>query len=237
MEKKNVLVIGGSSGIGLELVNILATQKHAVYAGSRTPGALANVPDVRYMSVDVKEDSLILDELPPQLHGLAYCPGTIRLRPFQRLGREEFLEDFRINLLGAVNVIQRCLPRLRKSKSGASVVLFSTVAVQTGMPFHASIASAKGAVEGLTRALAAELAPRIRINAIAPSLTDTPLAESLLSGEDKRRASAERHPLKRIGSPRDIAGLAAYLLSDGGSWITGQIIHVDGGMGALRVFK
>ena len=116
-------------------------------------------------------------------------------------------------------------------------MLFSTVAVQTGMPFHASIASAKGAVEGLTRALAAEFAPRIRVNAIAPSLTETPLAESLLSSEDKRRASAERHPLKRIGSPQDIARLAVHLLSDSGSWISGQIIHVDGGMGALRVFK
>ena len=237
MEDKNVLVIGGSSGIGLEMVKTLSAQNCNPYVGSRTADALATLPGVRHIRLDVTQDSLELDDLPPELHGLAYCPGTIRLRPFQRLGRNEFLEDFRINLLGAVNVIQGCLPRLRKAKTGASIVLFSTVAVQTGMPFHASVASAKGAVEGLTRALAAEFAPRIRVNAIAPSLTETPLAESLLSTEDKRSAAAGRHPLGRIGSPRDIARLAVHLLSDNGSWISGQIIHVDGGMGALRVFK
>ena len=237
MEAKNILVIGGSSGIGLELVKILAAQKQAVYVGSRTSDPLADLPEVRHLPIDVSQASAELDGLPAQLHGLAYCPGTIRLRPFQRLGREEFLEDFGINLLGAVNVIQQCLPRLRKSKSGASILLFSTVAVQTGMAFHASIASAKGAVEGLTRALAAEFAPRIRVNAIAPSLTQTPLADDLLSSEDKRRAAADRHPLKRIGSPGDIAQLAAHLLLDGGSWITGQIVHVDGGMGSLRTFR
>jgi NAD(P)-dependent dehydrogenase (short-subunit alcohol dehydrogenase family) len=237
MEAKNILVVGGSSGIGLELVKILAAQKQAVFVGSRTSDALADLPGVRHLPLDVSQASAELDGLPAQLHGLAYCPGTIRLRPFQRLGREEFLEDFGINLLGAVSVIQQCLPGLRKSKSGASILLFSTVAVQTGMAFHASIASAKGAVEGLTRSLAAEFAPRIRVNAIAPSLTQTPLAGELLSSEDKRRVSAERHPLKRIGSPGDIAQLAAHLLSDGGSWITGQIVHVDGGMGSLRTFK
>ena len=237
MQDKNVLVIGGSSGIGLEIVKTLTVQNCNPYVASRSADALAALPGVRHIALDVAQDSLALDDLPPELHGLAYCPGTIRLRPFQRLGSDEFLEDFQINLLGAVNVIQKCLPRLRKSKTGASIVLFSTVAVQTGMPFHASIASAKGAVEGLTRALAAEFAPRIRVNAIAPSLTETPLAESLLSTEDKRSASAERHPLKRIGLPRDIAQLAVHLLSDSGSWISGQIIHVDGGMGALRVFK
>lgn len=237
MQDKNVLVIGGSSGIGLEIVKTLAAQSCNLYVGSRTADALAALPEVRHIPLDVAKYSLELDDLPAELHGLAYCPGTIRLRPFQRLAGDEFMEDFKINLLGAVNVIQGCLPRLRKAKSGASIVLFSTVAVQTGMPFHASVASAKGAVEGLTRALAAEFAPRIRVNAIAPSLTETPLAESLLSTGDKRKASAERHPLKRIGSPRDIARLAVHLLSDDGSWISGQIIHVDGGMGALRVFK
>jgi NAD(P)-dependent dehydrogenase (short-subunit alcohol dehydrogenase family) len=237
MDEKNVLVIGGSSGIGLEIVKKLTARNCSVYVGSRTSEALATVAGVHHIPLDVMNESIALDDLPAELHGLAYCPGTIRLRPFQRVGREEFLEDLQINFLGAVNVIQQSLSRLRKSKSGASVVLFSTVAVQTGMPFHASIASAKGAVEGLTRSLAAEFAPRIRVNAIAPSLTETPLADSLLSSEDKRRASAERHPLKRIGSPGEIAGVAVHLLSDGGSWITGQIIHVDGGMGSLRTFK
>lgn len=237
MEEKNILVVGGSSGIGLELARILSSDKHSVYVGSRTADSLAGLANVHHIPLDVTGESIDLDDLPAQLQGLAYCPGTINLRPFQRLGREEFIADYKINLLGAVDVIQKCLPRLRKSKTGASIVLFSTVAVQTGMPFHASIASAKGAVEALTRSLAAEFAPRIRVNAIAPSLTDTPLAGDLLAGEDKRRAAADRHPLKRIGSAREIAHFAAHLLSDDGSWITGQVIHVDGGMGRLRTFK
>lgn len=198
---------------------------------------LTEIAGVHHLALDVSAEFLDLDTLPEILHGLVYCPGSIVLKPFQRLSIDDFLADFNLNLLGAVKVVQGCLTRLKKSPTGSSIVLFSTVAVKTGMAFHASVASAKGAVEGLTRALAAEFAPRIRVNAIAPSLTETPLAEKLLSNEDKRRAAAERHPLKRIGSPRDIAQLAVHLLSDNGSWITGQIMHVDGGMGSLRVFK
>jgi len=147
------------------------------------------------------------------------------------------LADFQINLLGAVKSIQACLPGLKKADSPASIVMFSTVAVETGMPFHASIASAKGAIEGLTRALAAELAPTIRVNAIAPSLTDTNLAKALLSDDGKRSAAAERHPLKRFGRTKDIAAAAIFLLENSASWITGQVIAVDGGMGAVRIFK
>jgi NAD(P)-dependent dehydrogenase (short-subunit alcohol dehydrogenase family) len=150
---------------------------------------------------------------------------------------DDFLKDWQVNFLGAVKTIQACLPRLKKSTSGAAIVLFSTVAVKTGMPFHASVAGAKAAVEGLTRSLAAEFAPRIRVNAIAPSLTDTPLAQSLLSSEEKRKASAERHPAKRIGTPQEMAQIAVHLLSDASAWMTGQIIHVDGGMSALRTFR
>jgi NAD(P)-dependent dehydrogenase (short-subunit alcohol dehydrogenase family) len=149
----------------------------------------------------------------------------------------DFRNDLEINLLGAVKIIQSCLKRLKKSPTGASILLFSTVAVKVGMPFHASVASAKAAVEGLTRSLAAEFAPRIRVNAIAPSLTNTPLAESLLSNEERQKASAERHPLKRIGHPQEIAGFAQHLLSDEGSWITGQIFYIDGGMSSIRTFK
>lgn len=237
MDKKNIFIVGGSSGIGLELVKILSDDHPEIYVGSRTKDALVEMPGVHHLELDVKAESLDLGALPETLQGLAYCPGTIVLKPFQRLSSDDFLEDFNVNLLGAVKVIQGCLNRLRKSPAGASIVLFSTVAVKTGMAFHASVASAKGAVEGLTRALAAEFAPRIRVNAVAPSLTNTPLAQNLLSSEEKRQASAERHPLKRIGSPQDIARLAAHLLSDTGSWMTGQIIHVDGGMSALRVFR
>jgi NAD(P)-dependent dehydrogenase (short-subunit alcohol dehydrogenase family) len=192
---------------------------------------------VHFIKLDVRQPPERLDGLPEVLHGMVYCPGTIRLKPFARLTREEFLEDLQVNYLGAAHLIQACLPNLKKSASGASILLFSTVAVGIGMPFHASIAGAKGAVEGLTRSLAAELAPRIRVNAIAPSLTDTPLASSLLASEEKRQAAAERHPLKRIGSPQDMARLAVFLLSDAAGWITGQVLHADGGMSALRLFR
>ncbi|MGA6924282.1 MAG: SDR family oxidoreductase [Desulfosarcina sp.] len=154
-----------------------------------------------------------------RIQGMAYCPGSIRLRPFHRLKAEDFLADLEINLLGAVKAIQACLPGLKRADAPGSIVLFSTVAVKTGMPFHASIASAKGAIEGLTRSLAAEFAPRIRVNAIAPSLTDTSLADALLSDDGKRAAAAERHPLKRIGTPADIAAAAKFLLDDSASWI------------------
>jgi len=237
MDKKNIFVVGGSSGIGLELVKVLHDNHHEIYVGSRTNKTLAETAGVHHFALDVLAESPDLLALPEVLHGLAYCPGTIVLKPFQRLTIDDFLKDFNLNLLGAVKVIQACLTRLKKSPNGASIVLFSTVAVKTGMAFHASVASAKGAVEGLTRTLAAEFAPRIRVNAIAPSLTDTPLAENLISSEDRRLAAAERHPLKRIGSPREIAQLAVYLLSDSGSWITGQILHADGGMGSLRLFR
>jgi NAD(P)-dependent dehydrogenase (short-subunit alcohol dehydrogenase family) len=196
--------------------------------GSRTNDQLAELVGVHHLPLDVTADLLNLERLPEVLNGMVYCPGTIQLKPFQRLTIEDFMEDLQVNFLGAVKTIQAC---------GASVVLFSTVAVKTGMPFHASVAGAKAAVEGLTRSLAAEFAPRIRFNAIAPSLTDTPLAQNLLSSDEKRQGSADRHPLKRVGTPQEIADLAVHLLSDAGAWLTGQIIHIDGGMSSLRTFK
>lgn len=238
MDKRNVFVVGGSSGIGLALVKILhADGHHDVYVGSRTNETLADTPGIHHLKLDVKDDTLDLEALPEVLHGLVYCPGTIVLKPFQRTSLDDFKNDLDVNLLGAVKAIQGSLGRMKKSPEGASIVLFSTVAVKEGMPFHASVASAKGAVEGLTRSLAAEFAPRIRVNVIAPSLIDTPLAQNLLSSEEKRRASAERHPLKRIGTAEEVAGLAAHLLSDAGSWITGQVLHIDGGMSSLRIFR
>lgn len=163
-----------------------------------------------------------------------YCPGTINLKSFSRIGPEEFIADYRLQLVGAVKVIQACLPKLKNAAS-SSVVLFSTVAVQTGFPFHSLVASSKGAVEGFTKALAAEFAPKIRVNCIAPSITDTPLAKNLLSSEEKKEASAQRHPLKRIGKPEDLAVLAEFLLSEKSSWITGQVLHIDGGISSLKV--
>jgi len=237
MDKKNIFIVGGSSGIGLEIVKRLEDNQNEVFVGSRTSETLVDYPQVHHLQLDVTKDFSDLEGLPEIVHGLVYCPGTIVLKPFHRLTSADFRRDFEINLLGAVKVIQGCLKRLKKSPAGASIVLFSTVAVKVGMPFHASVASAKAAVEGLMKSLAAEFAPRIRVNAIAPSLTDTPLAGALLSSEERQKASAERHPLKRIGSPQEIAGFAQYLLRDEGSWITGQIFHVDGGMSSIRVFK
>jgi NAD(P)-dependent dehydrogenase (short-subunit alcohol dehydrogenase family) len=237
MEKKNIFVVGGSSGIGLEIVRILSQDGHNVFVGSRKNDRLKGLEGVNHLKLDVTAESLHFDGLPNALDGMVYCPGTIQLRPFQRLSVDDFMADLKVNYLGAVKSIQGVIKRLKKSKSVSSVVLFSTVAVNTGMPFHASIAGAKGAVEGLTRSLAAEFAPRIRFNAIAPSLTDTPLAQLLLSSDEKRKASADRHPLKRIGSAREIAGVAVHLLSEDSAWITGQVFFVDGGMSSVKTFK
>ena len=233
---RNYIVFGGSHGIGEMLVAMLCAQNARVSYSSREDGGQPASQAARRFAFDAARGEVPREAIPDELHGLVYCPGTITPRPFQRLTRDDFLAELHTNLLGAVSAIQACLPALKKA-TGASIVLFSTVAVQTGMPFHSSIASAKGAVEGLTRALAAEFAPRIRVNAIAPSLVDTRLAADLLSSDQKRQAADERHPLRRIGTPRDVAGLALYLLGPEAGWITGQIFHVDGGMGAIKTFR
>ncbi len=237
MPDKNCLVVGGSSGIGLEVVKAVVDQGEKVFMVSRNSEAPREGSGFTHLQLDVLQEDPDFGSLPETLQGLVYCPGSIRLKPIQRLTEAEFHQDFQINLLGAVRVIKGCLVRLKKSSPGASIVLFSTVAVTAGMPFHASVASAKGAVEGLTRALAAELAPRIRVNALAPSLTDTPLATDLLSSDEKRQAAAQRNPLKRIGTAKEIAAMVQFLLSDDAAWITGQILHIDGGMAALRTFR
>lgn len=230
---KHYLIVGASSGIGAELLRALAARGHVVTHLSRHPENAPDLPGVRGLSWDARDDDFPAAELPEQLDGLVYCPGSIRLRPFDRLKTSEFQDDLELNLLGAVRAIQGALKPLRQSGS-ASIVLFSTVAVRTGMPYHASVAAAKGAVEGLTRSLAAELAPGIRVNAIAPTITDTPLAERLLSSDDKRAAAAERHPLKRVGEAAEMARTAIWLLEDAPS-VTGQIIAVDGGLSSVRL--
>jgi NAD(P)-dependent dehydrogenase (short-subunit alcohol dehydrogenase family) len=237
MKGKTIVLVGGSSGIGRALLHRLSADGAELLHLSRAPSLEGAPAGVRHHRFDAVADPFPLEALPDRLDGLVYSPGTIRLRPFARLTEEDFLEDFHLNLLGAVKVVQACQPRLKKAEAGASVVLFSTVAVQTGMPFHTSVASAKGAVEGLTRSLAAELAPRIRVNAVAPSLTDTPLAGPLLADDAKRKASADRHPLKRVGSPEDAAAAARFLLGEEAGWITGQVLPVEGGMGSLRLFR
>lgn len=229
---KNILIIGASSGIGLAIAQTLQAEGASLFTASRrAPQGIQS----QHITWDVTQPiEGLFDALPDALHGLVYAPGSINLKPFQRFSLADFQADFNVNVLGAVAAIQANLARLRKA-GGASIVLFSTVAVQTGMGFHASIATAKGAVEGLTRSLAAELAAtKIRCNAIAPSLTDTPLAASLLSSDEKREASNKRHPIGRVGTPQDLAAVAKLLLSDEGSWITGQVLNVDGGMGRLK---
>jgi len=223
----NVLIVGASSGIGAALAGL--AQPHCqIYSLSRS----AAVPNVfKHFSCDVASDAL--PDIDEPLQGLVYCPGSINLKPFARTKPEEFIADFQLNLIGAVRCLQHYQRNLQAAE-GASVVLFSTVAVQTGFPFHATVSASKGAIEGLTRALAAEWAPKIRVNAIAPSLTDTPLAESLLREDSKKQAAAARHPLKRLGEAGDIAQMAWFLLSENAAWITGQVMHVDGGMSAIK---
>jgi 3-oxoacyl-[acyl-carrier protein] reductase len=228
---KNILIIGGSSGIGKALVNQLQNDNN-LFVANRTDEGL-DLNKITYIQYDATDGVLDISQMPSQLDGFVYCPGSINLRPFKGLKPETFSKDFEINVLGAVQSLQSVLKNLLESPQ-ASLVFFSTVAVQTGMPFHASVAASKGAIEGLTRSLAAEYAPKLRVNTIAPSLTNTPLASKFLNNEIKLEKANERHPLKYIGSADDIANTARFLLSDESKWMTGQIIHLDGGIGDLK---
>ncbi len=231
---KNYLVIGGSSGIGKALVETLAAQNEQVFATFNENATIGEAVNVNFQALNVMDETLDLSFLPDQLDGLVYCPGSINLKPFARIKPKAFVQDFELQVVGAIKVIQAVLPRLKTSES-ASIVLFSTVAVQHGFNFHSQVSTSKGALEGLTRALAAEFAPKIRVNCIAPSLTDTPLASKLLSTDEKKAANAQRHPLKKIGQAEDLAQMAAFLLSDKAGWVSGQVIAVDGGMSSLKV--
>lgn len=229
----NYLIVGGSSGIGLSLANLLAGEGHRIYATYHSHPVQAEINSITYHPLNVLDENTVPDFLPEILNGIIYCPGSINLRPFDRIKAADFISDYHLNVGGAVKTIQAVLPRLKKA-ANASITLFSTVAVQNGLPFHSQVAASKGAIEGLTKALAAELAPGIRVNCIAPSLTDTPLVAGLLNTDQKREANALRHPLKKIGMAEDIANMAAFLISEKAGWITGQVIHVDGGMSTIK---
>ena len=229
----NYLIVGGNSTIGKVLIHSLVQQGHTCYVISRSDVTPSN-SSVKSLKINILEEEIPEDYLPDVLAGLVYLPGTINLKPFRALSADAFREAYEINFIGSVKSIQAAEKSLKNSEN-ASIVLFSTVAVKTGMPFHAAVASAKGAVEGLSRSLAAEFAPKVRVNTIALSLTDTQIANRLLNSESKVKAMEERHPLKQIGDPNDISALVEFLLSKNAKWITGEIIRADGGIGTLKV--
>ncbi len=226
--KKNILIVGGSSGIGETIVKNIH-KDYNLFIANRTFDT-TDKENISFIKFDAINDTIDTSALPNVIHGLIYCPGSINLKPFKMLKSASFRADMEINFFSLVNVVSTVIPKMTE---GASIVLFSTVAVGIGMPFHTSIAGAKGAIEGFAKSLAAEYAPNIRVNVIAPSLVDTPLAKRLLNNDKKRELMAERHPLKRIGNTEDIASMSEFLISNKSSWITGQIIGIDGGLSQI----
>ena len=226
---RTILVVGGSRGIGKEVVKKLLPENKVVSISREAS-------DLDHVNLTQIEMDAVKGELPEleEVDGLVYCPGTINLKPFSRLSEEDFLNDFEINVLGAVRVLKAYEKNLKKSAQ-ASVVLFSTVACDMGMTFHSSVAISKSGVEGLAKSLAAEWAPKIRVNVIAPTITDTTLASKILRNDAIREKMKERHPLKKILDPTEVAELAVYLLSNGSRSITGQVLKMDAGMLSIKV--
>ena len=239
-----ILIYGGAGGIGAATARSLKSQQYHLHLVGRDESKLANLAselDAGMTVGDVLDDTLFARATEAaivgnggQLAGLIYAVGTINLKPFARLNESDFIHDFRVNALGAAKSVQAAQNALKAHEGTASIVMFSTIAVTQGFTAHASIAMAKGAIEGLTLSLAAELAPKVRVNAIAPSLTRTPLAKNLTSNEQMSASIAALHPLQRLGEPEDVGNLAAFLISQQSGWITGQVFGVDGGRSTLR---
>lgn len=224
----NILVVGGSKGIGAALIETLLPENTVINL-SRTAPSITH-PNLTHNDFDVLQDDIPLFE---DIQAIVYCPGSINLKPITSLKTEDFKADFEINVLGAVKIIQKYARKLKK-QDNASVVLFSTVAVQQGMPFHASVAAAKGAIEGITKSLAAEFAGSVRFNCVAPTMTRTSLAAGILKNEEAEQRIAQRHPSKKINEAEDVAALVQFLLSPSSKNITGQILGIDGGMSTLK---
>ena len=226
---KNIIIIGGSKGIGKATVANLI-DNNLITNISRTKPLLSH-NNLQHHSINILEDDLPNIE---KVDTLIYCPGSINLKPINRLSIDDFKNDFEINVLGAVKAIQHFLPKLKKGNN-PSILLFSTVASKLGMPYHASIASSKSAIEGLVKSLGAELAPTIRVNAIAPTVTDTELASKLLRNEKIIESIKDRHPLKKYLNPEEVADMAAFLISDKAKSISGQIIQLDCGIVSFKI--
>jgi NAD(P)-dependent dehydrogenase (short-subunit alcohol dehydrogenase family) len=220
---KRFLLVGASSAIAQSTKSELLAKGYEVTQLSRNQS---------FSDYELTDYVSALPAIDTRFDGIVYFPGSINLKPFRSLKLEDFQSDFNIHVLGAVNVLKTYQSNLNE---GASVVLISSVAATTGMPFHASVAAVKAALEGFARSLAAEWAPKIRVNVVAPSLTLTPMAEKLTNSPEKIEAGAQRHPLKRLGNPSDLSNAITFLLGEESAWMTGQVLAVDGGMGKLKV--
>ena len=226
--KRQLVLFGGNSDIAQEFIRNTHDDTQLTIFSRNYNGTIPENAHVYELDITTEKPSR--EQLPERIDGLVYFPGTVRLKPFKALKAEDFAEDFSINVQGAIQAIQVVLKNFNED---SSIVLFSTVAVQRGMNYHSSVVASKGAIEGLTRSLAAELAPKIRVNAIAPSITETKIAERFINTDEKKENSARRHPLKRIGEATDIANMIDFLLSHKSSWITGQVMAVDGGLSSI----
>lgn len=232
------IVMGANEGVGGKLAQLLEDDNFDTFLTAQDAGTLSSFKGQKHalnvMDSDAVKDVISAADQGEGIKGLSYCIGSIKLKPFGRLDlNEDILETFHLNVTGAIAALQAAEKGLKKANG--SVVLFSTVAVQQGFSNHGAISSAKGAIEGLTRALAAEWAPKVRVNCIAPSLLDTGIAKPLTSSEQMAKGIAAMHPIPRLGEAEDVAHMAHYLLSDNASWVTGQIFHIDGGRSSLRV--
>ena len=226
---KTIIIVGGSKGIGKAIIEKLIPN-YLIINLSRSK------PQIEHQNLKHYNCDVLSDELPAieRADGLIYCPGSINLKPFKRLSLDDFRTDFEINVIGAVRSIQAYAPALVQSENG-SIVLFSTVATAMGMPFHASVSTAKSAVEGLMKSVAADLAPKVRVNAIAPTITQTDLAAKLLRNERMIENTIQRHPLKKFLDPSEVAAMAEYLISNGSKSVSGQVFKLDCGIVSLKI--